>query len=357
MVATLTSKRDAKTTAQATRTGTPDASPIRSRESATASGLPRFLQAKLAVNHPGDVYEREADHVAEHVLRTPAPRIQRACASCAAGGHRCPTCSSQDEKLVQRKAAPASAAAGMAVSDDFLSALGSGRPLDPGIRDFMEARFGHDFAGVRIHTDHAAAATAHSVNALAYTVGHDVVFGAGQYAPETTQGKHVLAHELTHVIQQSAAPASRDRGGVRPPGSIAGRALARTSRLISRLTCPATHDIRECPVGQKCGPAGRGTCRFPTRKTGCICHDTGPEPGPSGTAVATGMLIGAGIGTVLGAITGGVLGAAGGTAVAPGVGTVGLGAAGVVGGMETGALVGGVAGGAIGGLIGWLTGD
>jgi hypothetical protein len=355
MLGLLTSRRDEKKTTHARHTGTPDASPGLAREPAAAPGFPRFLQAKLAVGRPDDAYEREADHVAEQVLRTPAKKVQRACASCAAGGGRCPTCSAQDEKLVQRKAATASAGAGLAVSDDFLSPLRSGRPLDPGIRDFMEARFGHDFAGVRIHTDTAAAATAHSVNALAYTVGHDVVFGAGQYAPQTTHGKQVLAHELTHVIQQSSAPRSHDRGGARPVASIASRTFGHASRLISRLTCPDVHDIRKCPVGQKCGPANRGKCIFPSIASGCRCFESGTEPGPSGQAAAQGALIGATAGMILGAIGGGILGAGGGTLVAPGVGTVGGGAAGVAGGMEAGALVGGVAGGLIGGLIGWLS--
>ncbi len=66
----------------------------------------------------------------------------------------------------------------------------------------MEPRFGHDFSQVRIHTDERAAETARAVNALAYTVGRDVVFGAGQYAPQTDEGRRLLAHELTHVVQQ-----------------------------------------------------------------------------------------------------------------------------------------------------------
>ena len=234
MVGMLTSKRVEKKTPHARHTGTPGASPVLSHEPAAASGFPRFLQAKLAVGRPDDAYEREADHVAEQVLRTPAKKVQRACASCAAGGGRCPTCSAQDEKLVQRKAGPGSAGAGLAVSDDFLSPLGSGRPLDPGIRDFMESRFGHDFAGVRIHTDNAAAATAHSVDALVYTVGHDVVFGAGQYAPDTRQGRHVLAHELTHVIQQGSAPTGTARSGVRPAASIAGRTFGLAAEQVAR---------------------------------------------------------------------------------------------------------------------------
>jgi Domain of unknown function (DUF4157) len=78
-----------------------------------------------------------------------------------------------------------------------------GQSLDAGARAFMEPRFGHDFSGVRVHTDARAAESARSVNALAYTVGRNVVFGAGQYAPGTGEGRKLLAHELTHVVQQS----------------------------------------------------------------------------------------------------------------------------------------------------------
>jgi hypothetical protein len=77
-----------------------------------------------------------------------------------------------------------------------------GQSLDAGTRTFMESRFAHDFSGVRVHSDERAADSARSVNALAYTVGRDVVFGAGQYTPGTMAGKRLLAHELTHVVQQ-----------------------------------------------------------------------------------------------------------------------------------------------------------
>ena len=79
-----------------------------------------------------------------------------------------------------------------------------GQPLDPATRAFMEPRFGHDFSSVRVHTDAKAAGSARAVNSLAYTVGRDVVFGAGQYAPTKNNGKALLAHELAHTIQQSA---------------------------------------------------------------------------------------------------------------------------------------------------------
>jgi hypothetical protein len=80
-----------------------------------------------------------------------------------------------------------------------------GRPLDAGIRASMEPRFGHDFSRVRVHADARAAESARAVDALAYTVGRDVVFGAGQYAPATAQGQKLLAHELAHVVQQGDA--------------------------------------------------------------------------------------------------------------------------------------------------------
>ncbi len=86
-----------------------------------------------------------------------------------------------------------------------------GRPLDPEASGFMEPRFGHDFQRVRVHTDGRATASAQAVGARAYTVGNDIVFGAGQYAPTTKQGRRLLAHELTHVVQQS--------GNTSPPRS------------------------------------------------------------------------------------------------------------------------------------------
>ncbi len=77
-----------------------------------------------------------------------------------------------------------------------------GQSLDPATRTYMESRFGHDFSRVRVHIDAKAGESARAVNALAYTVGPDVVFGAGQYAPRTSEGRRLLAHELAHVVQQ-----------------------------------------------------------------------------------------------------------------------------------------------------------
>jgi hypothetical protein len=99
-----------------------------------------------------------------------------------------------------------------------------GRPLDVPTRAQMQARFGHDFSEVRVHTDARAGESAQALDALAYTVGPDIVFGSGQYAPETTEGQRLLAHELTHVVQQGAAPAA---DAITPSGvSNAGKTAA-----------------------------------------------------------------------------------------------------------------------------------
>lgn len=123
------------------------------------------------------------------------------CGQHTIAGVGCAACSQQHEGTLQR-AAVSSAPVNTVppVVYDVLSS--SGQPLDTETRAFMEPRFGHDFSQVRVHTDEKAAESAQAVNALAYTVGRDVVFGAGQFAPMTYEGQRLLTHELTHVIQQ-----------------------------------------------------------------------------------------------------------------------------------------------------------
>lgn len=111
----------------------------------------------------------------------------------------------KEEIPVQRKAQPSAEV--FAGSADVESVVrSSGRPLDAATRRYMESRIGFDFSKVRVHTDERAAASARALGAQAYTVGSSVVFGAGSYAPQTTKGRRLLAHELTHVVQQSSSP-------------------------------------------------------------------------------------------------------------------------------------------------------
>jgi hypothetical protein len=117
---------------------------------------------------------------------------------------------------------------------------GCGNPLEPGVRQYFEHHFGHDFSRVRVHVGPAAAQSAHDIDARAYTVGQDIVFGTGQYAPHTPAGRHVLAHELTHVVQQS--------------GAARGQAVARLQRF-------GLSDVLELGAEVTIGPVGGALVR------------------------------------------------------------------------------------------------
>src|SRR5947209_7957462 len=176
------------------------------------AAVPEAIQTKLTINQPGDVYEQEADRVAEQVIQVETPVSSEA-----------PSTSQNarlgaDDLFTRKEASDTSVhetASASPLVDEVLSS-GGGQPLDESTRSFMEPRFGHDFSRVRVHADGRAAESAQSVNALAYTVGQDVVFGGGQYEPETMEGKKLLAHELTHVVQQeqSTQVAHQDKQAV-----------------------------------------------------------------------------------------------------------------------------------------------
>ncbi|MGB7537783.1 MAG: DUF4157 domain-containing protein [Anaerolineales bacterium] len=228
---------------------------------------PARAQAKLTVSQPDDPYEQEADRVADQVMAMPEPKVQRACPSCEEDTLQKKPLADQitplvqrqeepeeeeepvqakpapeavqrqekpgeeeeepvqakavDEPRIQRQAEPEdeeepvqtkpdgghSPAAKQSAPSIVHEALkSSGRPLDPDTRAFMEPRFGRDFGGVKVHTDTDAALSAGKVHALAYTVGQDLVFSAGQYAPGSGMGRRLIAHELSHVVQQQPFP-------------------------------------------------------------------------------------------------------------------------------------------------------
>ena len=144
------------------------------------------LQKKLNIGASNDPLEHEADRVADQVMSMqPNTTVNKA------------------PVRIQRYSGQPNQAEGTAPAsvDHVLSS--TGRPLEPSLRNDMEQRFGHDFSHVRLHTGGAGEQSARDVNANAYTVGSNVVFGAGQFAPQTQSGKRLLAHELTHVVQQS----------------------------------------------------------------------------------------------------------------------------------------------------------
>lgn len=152
------------------------------------------IQTKLAVNEPGDQYEKEADRVADQVMRMTEP------GTVGGPAERGP------EQLQMKRAGPADVGRTEAPPIVHEVLRSPGQPLDPATRAFMEPRFGHDFGGIRVHSGDLAGESARAANALAYTVGRDVVFGAGQYAPQTHDGRRLLAHELAHTMQQNATP-------------------------------------------------------------------------------------------------------------------------------------------------------
>lgn len=179
------------------------------------------IQAKLTIGASNDPLEQEADRLADQVLAAPLnsavsgapPRIQRF----------------SGQSNGQMDAAPASV-------EQVLAS--PGRPLEPALRKDMEQRFGHDFSRVRVHSGAAAEQSARDVNAHAYTMGHHIVFGAGRFAPETHLGRRLLAHELTHVVQQSGS------GGIRADSSneksgLSAISLATTLRNTSDASSPS----------------------------------------------------------------------------------------------------------------------
>jgi hypothetical protein len=173
-------------------------------------GIP-VMQRKLMVGASNDPLEQEADRVADQVLAAPAHSVV-----------------SGTPPHIQRYAGQATESTETAPASVDRVLANPGKPLEPALRQDMEQRFGYDFSRVRVRSDAVAAQSARDVNAHAYTVGHDIVFGAGKFAPATQEGRRLLAHELTHVVQQDNEPALR--------------------RTVHRSSCP--HDE---PFGSGCG--------------------------------------------------------------------------------------------------------
>jgi len=165
------------------------------------------IQRKPSIGAADDAFEREADAVADRVMRMAEPSspgtapvaIQRKCAACE----------DEEKKKIQPKRADSASANTVSGAEAAVHATGTGgQSLPSTVRAYFEPRFGYDFSGVRIHADDDAARAAHAIQARAYTWGRDIVFGSGEYAPSTASGRRLLAHELTHVVQQAGSRAS-----------------------------------------------------------------------------------------------------------------------------------------------------
>ncbi len=202
------------------------------RSPTCGGGCPRCtpIQAKLKIDQPGDKYEQEADRVADLVMRSHEPTIHP---------------KHQITPLVQRQAE----SSGVARGD--LGLKGTGQPLPAATRDHFEAHFGQNFGAVRVHSDASGADAARKLNARAFTLGRQVVFGAGEYTPATREGKRLLAHELVHVVQQ---------GGPRP-------------QHLQRQPIPGSTDVEDLPSPDLGVP---GVESAPPA-SGCTWPDLGPS--------------------------------------------------------------------------------
>jgi hypothetical protein len=167
------------------------------KKSESLSILPKPIQVKFVVAE----FQRQLKALTRaNCIPLSKGILQRKCV-CGGSPGLDGECEGCRGKLLQRRSA--NAAEPTTVPPIVHEVLRSpGQPLDAATRAFFEPRFGHDFSNVRVHTDAKAAESARAVNALAYTVGSEVVFGTGLYAPYATEGKELLAHELTHVIRQ-----------------------------------------------------------------------------------------------------------------------------------------------------------
>jgi hypothetical protein len=171
------------------------------------------VQKKLSVGASNDTHEIEADNVANKVMRMAEPGKQQ---FSAAGNsiQKCAACEKEEKlqkkpisesisPLIQRSAKDEgeSAAPGH-IENQINSSRGGGNVMENGPRNFMENRFGADFSNIKIHTGPQAVQMSRELNAQAFTVGNDIYFNEGKYSPNSANGQHLLAHELTHTIQQ-----------------------------------------------------------------------------------------------------------------------------------------------------------
>jgi len=173
-----------------------------------------LLQKKLTVGAADDPLEREADRVADQVMAAPTP-------SAVSGG----------SVRIQRFTGQGGGQVDIAPASVERVLTCSGKPLEPALRQDMEERFGHDFSRVRVHLGVSAEQSAQDLNAKAYAVGHNIVFGPGRYAPEMYEGRRLIAHELAHTLQQGSA-----RRGAAEPTVLSRQPAPARPAAISKIT-------------------------------------------------------------------------------------------------------------------------
>lgn len=268
-----------------------------------------FFQPKLTVNQPGDVYEKEADAVASAVVNNNSadsviqqkkissiqrlsssqedeklatndarirkdkdiqakPEVQRMCPECEKekkkakakekekeGLQRKAGPEQEDEELLQGKSNGGATTASSVLSGRIENSAGRGRPISRKTLGEMSSSFGRDFSNVKIHTDATAVQMSRELNAQAFTHGNDIYFNSGKYNTDTSAGKQLLAHELTHVVQQGSAR------------------RIQTSPVPNVQTSCSEKSFKNCRGACTHRSGYPGTCRWTGLKNGCVCFE------------------------------------------------------------------------------------
>lgn len=203
----------------------------------------QMLQLKPRIGSANDPLEHEADQVADAVVSNQALSTGAVLVAAAGGIQReCPACEAQErdtvrlqldeqeeDEEIQLKSDPTSATGSAGAAAAASAVSGEGAALSPMARSYFEPHFGHDFSGVRVHTHPRAQRAAAAIGARAFTLGRDIGFASGEYAPQSVAGRHLLAHELTHVVQQEATTAPvirRATYGSGTPPTFSNRTIA-----------------------------------------------------------------------------------------------------------------------------------
>jgi predicted nucleic acid-binding protein len=224
--------------------------PDRTSRSQASYPLPGIIQRKLTMGAVNDPLEHEADRVADQVMRMPDPGIVVNPAPPQIS-RKCEACEDEEETLQRKETGTVEPGLSDAPASVHEVLRSPGQPLDEATRAYFEPRFGRDFSGVRIHSDAKAARSVAEVNARAYTVGSHMVLGAGAHGPTSNPGRRLLAHELTHVMQQLArngmhlqrAPA----GGNDPTASVPRQVVVIDASIIGEINrgnVDAAHALR-----------------------------------------------------------------------------------------------------------------
>jgi hypothetical protein len=252
--------------------------PLFSSDPASCSQQPSIIQRKLVVGQTNDPLEREMDRATEQVVQMLAAPLATIRAPTQIS-RKCSACEDEDKKALQTKSVgPGRPIAGVpSMVHEVLRS--PGEPLEPATRIFMEARSGQDFGRVRVHTDSRANASASAVAARAYTVGHHVVFGEGQFAPGTAEGRRLIAHELMHVMQQRESTV-----GLSPKLTIAppGDAFEQEADRFADAVAGGTPNILDTQLPVVVASSSHPTSGFTLQRKLCNPADdkikTGPLP-------------------------------------------------------------------------------